>query len=414
MSAVVFDNARVFDGWNQECQEGMSVLVQDDRIVEIADRPVKYENARRVNVNGRTLMPGLIDMHVHCYLADMNAERIDYIGHAYRAAHAVRLLEHALDCGFTTVRDIGGGDWSLAQALNEGLIRGPRFFYAGRIISMTGGHGDGRPMKYDAHMHEQGYCSCGQFNVLAAISDGPTECLRAARETLRRGAHTVKIMASGGIASPTDPLGVNQFQDDEIRAIVAECVMRGSYASAHCHPAKATRRSVELGVRCIEHGTLVDAETAAFVASRDAFIVPTMAVLSAMHELGGDLGLPPQSQAKLKEVFGLAQGGLDNMRNAGVKLGFGTDLMGKTYDRQCTEFMLRSEVFTPLEILRQATSIGAEILQHSGRLGCVAVGAYADLIVVDGDPLSDISLLAEDGRKLSVIMRAGEMVKNRL
>jgi imidazolonepropionase-like amidohydrolase len=322
------------------------------------------------------------------------------------------MLGNALDCGFTTVRDVGGGDYSLAKAIADGLVRAPRFFYADRVLSMTGGHGDFRPI--EERPHESPNCSCGEGNWAAARADGVDACLRAAREVLRQGAHCIKIMGSGGVASPTDPIWMNQYREDEIRAIVNECAERRTYVAAHCHPASAVRRCVEFGVRSIEHGTLIDAATASFVAEKGAFVVPTMAVIFALIELGRQLGLPPQSQEKAEYAFAQAISGLDLMRGAGVKICYGTDLLGPTYVRQCREFTLRREVFTPLELLRQATSIGAEMMMLEGKLGCIAPGAFADLLVVDGDPLEDISLLAEDGRRLRAIVRAGELVKNDL
>lgn len=409
---VLLENARVFDGVSADCAAGMSVLVADGLIREIADGPIAAPDARRIDLSGKTLMPGLIDLHVHAYFADVDVTKVENMGPAYRTAHAVRMLGHALDCGFTTVRDIGGGDWSLSEALRSGLIRGPRFFYAGKILTMTGGHGDMRPIHLGNHDHS--FCSCGEVNTFAVIADGVDACLRAAREELRRGAHCIKIMGSGGVASPLDPIWMNQYREDEIRAVVGECAERRSYVSSHCHPASGVRRAVEYGVRVIEHGTLIDADTAAFVAERGAFVVPTMAVAFALTELGVQLGFPKESQDKLAVAFEGALQSLDFMRSAGVKLGFGTDLLGQTYDQQCREFTLRREVFSPLEILRQATSGAAEILMEDGRLGCIAAGAHADLIVVDGDPVADISLLAADGRNLDLIMRAGVIVKNRL
>jgi imidazolonepropionase-like amidohydrolase len=257
-------------------------------------------------------------------------------------------------------------------------------------------------------------CSCGIFNTFAKVADGVDECIRATREELRQGAHCIKIMGSGGVASPTDPIWMNQYREDEIRAIVQETTERRSYTAAHCHPASAIRRCVEFGVRSIEHGTLIDDETARFVAASDSYVVPTMVIIFALVELGRQLGFPPQSQEKAEFAFKEAVSGLDKMRNAGVKMGFGTDLLGSTYTRECREFTIRSDVFTPLEILRQVTSVNAEVMQMQGQLGCIAPGAYADLLVVDGDPLKDISLLAADGKMLRAIVRAGEVVKNEL
>jgi imidazolonepropionase-like amidohydrolase len=184
--------------------------------------------------------------------------------------------------------------------------------------------------------------------------------------------------------------------------------------SAHCHPASAVRRSVEYGVRCIEHGTLIDDETARFVAERGAYVVPTMVIIFVLVELGRKLGFPPQSQEKAEFAFKQAIVGMDSMRKANVKIGFGTDLLGETYVQQCREFTIRREVFSPVEILRQATSVNAEILMQQDKLGCVKPYAHADLLVVDGDPLADIGLLAANGKHLKLILRRGEIVKNEL
>jgi imidazolonepropionase-like amidohydrolase len=412
MASVLLKNARIFDGTSNDCPGGMQVIIEEGVIREVSDRPIKAGDAQVIDVGGRTLMPGLIDAHVHAYASDVNLQKVNLSDEPYRTAHAVRMLGFALDCGFTTVRDIGGGDFSLWRAIEDKLIRAPRFLYAGKIISMTGGHGDFRSMA-ELH-HTRGYCSCGDFNTLCVIADGVDACIRAAREELRRGAHCIKIMGSGGVASPTDPIWMNQYREDEIRAIVNETTERRTYTSAHCHPAGSVRRCVEFGVRVIEHGTLIDDATAKFVAEKDAYVVPTMAIIFALVELGQKLGLPPQSQEKVLVVFKQALLGMESMRKCGVKVGFGTDLLGETFVQQCREFRIRKEVFTPLEILRQATSINAALLMQEGKLGCIAAGAHADLLVVDGDPLKDIELLADDGRNLRLIMRAGELVRNEL
>jgi imidazolonepropionase-like amidohydrolase len=207
---------------------------------------------------------------------------------------------------------------------------------------------------------------------------------------------------------------MNQYREDEIRAIVNECTERRTYVSSHCHPASAVRRSVEFGVRCIEHATLIDDDTAAFVAARGAYVVPTMTILHSLVEMGRQLGFPPQSQEKAEYAWAQGLTGLDKMRKAGVKLVYGTDLLGSLYTRQTMEFTLRREVFTPLELLRQATSNAAEMMMLDGQIGCIAPGAHADLLVVDGDPLKDIGVLAGDGSALRTIVRGGTVVKNEL
>jgi imidazolonepropionase-like amidohydrolase len=412
MSPLVLKNARIFDGTNADCPEGMYLRISDGLIREISARALTASDARVLDVGGRTVMPGLIDAHLHAYCSDVSMQKIEAIGEPYRTAHAIRMLGHALDCGFTTVRDIGGGDYSLAKAIADGLVRAPRFLYAGKVLSMTGGHGDLRPLEQKSHHHE--LCSCGIVNWACRVADGVDACIHAARDELRQGAHCIKIMGSGGVASPTDPIWMNQYREDEIRAIVNECTERRSYVAAHCHPASAIRRCIEFGVRSIEHGTLIDDDTALFAAEQGAYIVPTMVVIFALFEMGRQLGFPAASQEKAEYAYKQALSGMDKMRSAGVKLGFGTDLLGATYTQQCREFTIRSEVFSPLELLRQATSTNAELMMQKGKLGCIAPDAHADLLVVDGDPLKDISLLAADGKNLRAIVRGGEVVKNEL
>lgn len=411
MTPLLFKNARIFDGTSAECPEGMYISISDGLIQEVSARPISAAGAPPIDVGGRTLMPGLIDAHLHAYCSDVSMQKIEAIGEPYRTAHAIRMLAHALDCGFTTVRDIGGGDYSLAKAISDGIVRAPRFFYAGKVLSMTGGHGDFRPLEQKSD-HE--LCSCGIVNWACRVADGVDACIKAARDELRQGAHCIKIMGSGGVASPTDPIWMNQYREDEIRAIVNECAERRTYVAAHCHPASAIRRCVEFGVRSIEHGTLIDDDTARFVAQRGAYIVPTMAVIFALFEMGRQLGFPAASQEKVEYAYKEALSGMNKMRSAGVKVGFGTDLLGPTYVQECREFTIRSEVFTPLELLQQATSINAELMLQGGKLGCIAPGAYADLLVIDGDPLQDISLLAANGKNLRLIVRGGVVVKDEL
>jgi imidazolonepropionase-like amidohydrolase len=375
VTALLFKNARIFDGHSADCAEGMSVLVEGGVIREVSAQAVTAaKDARTIDVGGRTLMPGLIDCHTHAYASDVSIAKVEMHGPAYRTAHAVRMLGHALDSGFTTVRDIGGGDYSLARAIADGLIRAPRFFHGGKVLSMTGGHGDMRTVDQPPH-YEASACACGTVNSFAVMADGVDACVRAVREELRQGAHHIKIMGSGGVASPTDPIWMNQYREDEIRAIVGECTERRSYVSAHCHPASAVRRCVEYGVRVIEHATLIDDATAAFVAERGAYVVPTMVIIFTLIELGKSLGFPPESQAKVEQVFEHAIAGLARMKKAGVKMGYGTDLLGSLYVQQCREFTLRAQVFSPLEILRQATSIGAEIVLPSEALILTAPSA---------------------------------------
>jgi imidazolonepropionase-like amidohydrolase len=404
MSSVLFSRCRVFDGRRADLIETLDVLVEDGRIKELSDRPIRATADRTIPVNGRTLMPGLIDAHWHVVAADVNLTRLDSMPESLRIAHARIYLEDALDRGFTTIRDAGGADFGLALAVEQGLIRGPRIFYSGRALSQTGGHGDMRPPL-------QHLDPCCQIGAVGQLADGPDAVRRAIREELRKGAHQIKIMVSGGVASPADPIWMLQYSEEEIRAAVDETARRRTYVMAHAHTAEATRRCVELGVRSVEHGTLIDAETAAVVAARGAFVVPTLVVIMTLWEHGAALGFPAVSLAKLAEVKDHAVGALAILRAAGVKIGFGTDLLGELHRYQSREFRLRAEVLSPAEVLASATSVNGELLGRAGELGVVAPGAVADLLVVDGNPLADLGLLEEEGRHLPVIMKGGALHK---
>ncbi len=406
---IVFKSARIFDGESEELRTGVNIVVEGGVIREISDRPAARD-AEVVDCGGRVLMPGLIDAHVHVYAAGVNIVRAVQSPASYLAHFAARFLQASLDRGFTTVRDVGGADIGLALAIRDGLLdRVPRLFYGGRLLSQTGGHGDFRPGDHSLDGH---YCGCSyQADPLAVIADGADAVRKAVREELRRGASHVKIMASGGVASPTDPLDRCQYSDDEIRAAVDEAVRAGSYVAAHCHPKEAVHRAAALGVRSIEHGTLIDPATAEFVAERGSFVVPTMAICFGLLEEGDKLGFPAVSMEKLKAVADSALSGLEVMKRAGVKMGFGTDLMGVLHVRQSTEFTLRAQVLPAVDVLRSACVVNAELLGQTGKLGCIREGAAADLLVVDGDPLEDLSVLGSGGDHIPVIMKDGRFHK---
>ncbi|MGH9643602.1 MAG: amidohydrolase family protein [Terriglobales bacterium] len=406
MRSTLFENARLFDGVHRDVADGQFVLIEGNTIREVSDRPIQSQTAERIGCTGQTLMPGLIDNHVHIYLESLHLAPPEP-PITYRAQYAHKFLRHALSCGFTCVRDVGGGDHGMAMALRDGFLEGPRFYYGGLCLTQTGGHGDERPTSQPTD-----YCGCGgERNVFAVRADGVDECIKAAREELRKGASHIKIMASGGVLSPNDPLERCQYSEGEIRAIVEECARRGAYVCAHCHPAEAIRRCAEYGVRSIEHGTLIDEPTAAYVASTGTYIVPTLSVVFALTEDGERVGIPEAARKKLNKVHEHALAGLEIMKRAGVKMGFGTDLLGEHHTRRGTEFSLRAEVLTPFEILHSATAVNAEILQMTGRLGVIKPGALADILVVQGDPLEHLGLLAEGPQHLSHIMLDGRFVK---
>ena len=409
MSATLFRGARVFDGESAELREGLDVLVEDGRIKEVSDRPIAAGGAREVALDGRTLMPGLIDAHVHVIAADPNIARLRDMPRSLLYQYSRNILEAALQRGFTTLRDAGGADYGLARAIERGLILGPRLFYSGKALTQTGGHADFRTLEEDA------FCLCCAGGTgFERIADGVAEVRKAARDELRKGATQIKIMGSGGVASPTDPIWNLQYSEEEIRAVVWEARSWRTYVMAHTYTPEAIRRCVEYGVRSIEHGNLIDDETAAYCAEQGAFVVPTLATYEALHLYGRELGFPEVSLGKLKDVREVGVGALEILERAGVRIGFGTDLLGSMHEHQLTEFAIRSEALSPLEILRSATSVNAALLQRPEELGRVAPGALADLIVVDGDPLSDLGIFSGQGERVLMVMKGGAIYKDRL
>ena len=401
---LILKHCRVFDGLSEENHPDLNLLIEDGLIREISEAPFRSSAAEELDLGGRFVMPGLIDAHFHAYGAHTNPARVDEMPASLRSLWAGRNLEDALRRGFTTVRDAAGGDIGLAMALERGLIEGPRFFYPGLAISQTGGHGDLRvPGRIDACSA----CYCGSMSLVA---DGVDAVRKAAREQLRHGATHIKLFVSGGVLSPSDPFWMNQFTEAEIRAAVEEAQSRRTYVMAHAHTNEAAIRCLRAGVRSIEHATSLEDSGVAELVARGAFAVPTLVIAEAVREAGPSLGLTAAMMDKMREVGGTALASLDRLRAGGAKIGFGTDLLGPIMSQQSREFALRAAVCTPVEILRSATSLNAELLQMSGKLGVLAAGAFADVIAIDGDPLRDISVL-ENHARIVLIMKGGKVVK---
>lgn len=406
MSRTSFINARIFDGTRSEYLDESVVVVDKDCIVAV-ERKLDHANAGDViDVRGKTLMPGLIDAHCHVMGSSLRVTDTETQPLTYVASYASKMLAHALDSGFTTLRDVGGGDLGIARAVEDRLIRGPRVFFAGRVLSMTGGHGDFRDP-----FSSIGACACSADGRIAVIVDGVDAVRAAAREELRRGAHCIKIMLSGGVLSPTDPIWMDQFSDVEVSAAVEEAGRRRKYVAAHCHPPSSIERAANLGVRTIEHATLIDETSAAAVKSANAYVVPTTVIVRALLEDVQSGLLPAWAGPKLTEVSDSSLRGLEIMERQDLNIGFGTDLLGHLHIHQSREFSVRREVQSAEAILRSATSVNAEILMEP-KLGKIQPGCYADILIVDGDPLRDINVLAQEGRSLAAIMKGGEFVKH--
>jgi imidazolonepropionase-like amidohydrolase len=406
---IVLANARVFDGVSAELREGCHVIVEGGTIREVATSRPSFQDARMVDCGGRVLMPGLIDAHFHAYTPSFDFAGIDRMPSALLASHAARILEGALQRGFTSVRDAGGGDIGLWLAIEQGLIRGPRFFFAGKALSQTGGHGDAR------RAEEIQPCGCcGYTGALSHVVDGVEEMRKAVREELRKGAHQIKLFVSGGVLSPTDPLWMPQFTAEEISAAVYETSTRRTYVMAHCHTDEGAARCVECGVRTVEHGTLIHRdETARLIAARQAFVVPTLSVIDALQKNAEAARIPRESVDKVKSLGDAAYRAIEVCRRNGVKLGLGTDLGGAFHPLQGGELELRGRIEKPIEVLRAATSVNAEILQKSDQLGRIAPAACADLLVLDSNPLEDLGVFRDPGR-IPIVMKGGEFVRNTL
>jgi len=410
MGQIVLENCTLLDCESGEMRPDINLLIDGERIAELDDARLGGRDARRIDLGGRTLMPGLIDAHVHVTATMMDFKRIAEEPLTLTAARAQPIMRGMLQRGFTTVRDAGGADWGLASAVENGLFEGPRLFVSGRALSQTGGHGDLRSRTWSGDG-----CACCVANAeIAVLADGVPAVQKAAREQFRVGATQIKIMGSGGVASPTDPIDNLQYSDDEIRAIVWEARAWHTYVMAHVYTAEAIARVVRLGVRSVEHGNLVDREAAATIVEHDAFMVPTLITYEALHREGKQWGMPRVSLDKLDTVRDAGLRSLEITRDAGVKTGFGTDLLGETHHYQSGEFSLRAQVLSPIDVIRGATLVNAELLNRVGELGVVAPGALADIIVVDGNPLDDIHLLEKQGKFLPLIVKGGRVYKNTL
>lgn len=407
---LLFRNASIIDGTTPNVREGHDVLVEAGLIKEVSGKPLKSASARVIDLKGKSLLPGLIDCHVHVVAGIASLGGSAAFPDSLVAARAVNIMRGMLMRGFTTVRDVGGADHGLVVAVEEGSILGPRLVISGKALSQTGGHADFRgrfddrpPVHYTSRL-----------GSIGRVVDGVPEIRRAAREEIKAGAQFIKIMANGGVASPTDPIAFFGFSREELEAVVEEARMAQTYVAGHLYTDDAIRRFIDAGGHSVEHGSLIEAPTARLMAEKDAFAVPTLVTLEVLKEEGKSLGFPDESLAKLEAVRGVGLRSLEIYRDAGVKMAYGTDLLGPMHRHQSREFSIRARALTPFEVLQSATTHAAELVGLSGRAGIVAAGAFADLIVVDGNPLQNIDVLGGQGDKLRLIMKGGVIVKDEL
>ncbi|PII82219.1 amidohydrolase [Leucobacter sp. OLJS4] len=373
-----------------------------DRVVHIvegrvADGPA--EGAETLDATGRWLVPGLIDAHFHAYATSMDGMENERGPLSFTAINGTRRLERALRRGFTTVRDVAGGDIGLARAIDADLFDAPRYHFTGPALSQTGGHGDPRAPHIDV---------CFSHGHMCEVVDGVENLRLAVRDRLRTGAHAIKIMTSGGVFSLADPLPIPQYSPEEVRVVTEEAKRRGSYVAAHAYSSEAVLHSIENGVRSIEHGNLIDSATAVRMAELDAFLVPTLAAYDAMDRRGAGIGLNEISLAKNAEVLSRGQEAVRIALAAGVRVGFGTDLMGDLEDDQLRGVRLQIEASGAAATLRAMTEVNAELIGDPA-LGHLGAGAYGDALLLSADPIEEPAALWAEDARVSVV-RGGHVV----
>jgi len=412
MTQLLFRNFQLLEPEVGELQGGFELLVEGDKVKEASDKPIKSAGADVIDCGGRTMMPGLIDSHVHVTLSEVNIGFLEAIPLTLMTARAARLMLGMLNRGFTSVRDTGGADWGIKTAVEQGDIPGPRLFIAGAALGPTGGHSDPRK-RTDSDAGMRCHC-CNAMRFGMRQSDGVSEVMKSVREQMRQGADHIKIMMSGGVASPYDPLDSLQFSEREVAAAVQEATAFGRYVCAHAYTPEAMTRAANAGVRVIEHGNLIDDKTAKLMASKGMFVVANLVAYYAMKERAAEYGMTSDMLAKNDLVIDGGLRSLEICKRAGVEVGYGTDLLGALQVEESREFLIRSEVLSPIEIIRQATTVGAKIVRQEGKLGTLKAGAFADLILIDGNPLKNLGLFQEQGKHMPVIMKGGKFHKNKL
>jgi imidazolonepropionase-like amidohydrolase len=405
--ATAFVNATIISSTGESPFPG-SVVIEGDRIVDViaGGRPPRATELT-VDCAGRTLLPGLIDAHVHIGALDPDGrEQQRRYFDSEASLLAGRALTQLLDQGFTTARDAAGADAGFRRAVERGVIAGPRLRVSGRMLSQTGGHGDGRLATEHGDVN-----ACGaHVGMVPQIVDGADQVRWAVREELRRGADQIKVMASGGVMSPTDRLESTQFSLPELQAAVETARAAGSYVLAHAYTPDSIRMSVAAGVRSIEHGNLIDEATAKLMAENGVFLVPTLVTYEKLYEGGEQIGL---SRANLDKLAVVIDAGLESLRiaqAAGVKIASGSDLLASMARHRGRELAIKAQVLGAMGAIVAATRTTAELMRLDSEIGTVEPGKRADLIVVDGDPLEDIDILGRP-EALSVIVTDGRLHK---
>ena len=399
---VSIDNVVLLEPATEARVEG-HLVIEDGVIREVSSSPGNNADIR-IDGRGKTVIPGLIDCHVHVTAATAGFPALRRWSPAYTTVRALTILSAMIRRGFTTVRDAGGADWGLAQAIQQGHAVGPRLRYCGQAISQTGGHGDMR--EPGDVVHDVCHCAAG----LGRIADGVAAVRTACRDEIRKGATHIKIMASGGVSSTTDRLDSTQFSMEELRASVEEAEAANIYVMAHAYTARAINRALEAGIRSIEHGNYLDQSSCDLFKQHEAYFVPTLATYFALPKEGLAAGLHPSMVAKIGDTLDRGLEALELAHNSGVSIAYGTDLLGEMQKWQLHEFALRREVVGIANALRSATSDAARLLNMEGQVGTLAPGAFADVLLLDQDPLEVLDTLENLEQHLSKVLVGGSVV----
>jgi imidazolonepropionase-like amidohydrolase len=419
--STLFQNVRIFDGKSAALSAPSNVLVKDNTIARISVSPITIEtnaDVRVIPADGRVLMPGLIDAHWHAFMAATPQILAMTADPSYLHLLAAHQAEATLMRGFTTIRDLGGPVFGLKRAIDEGVMSGPRIYPSGAFISQTSGHGDFR-FPFEVPRMLGGPLSHSEVVGVAAIADSPDEVRLRAREQLRQGASQIKLMAGGGVASPYNPIESTQYTEAEIRAAVEAADNWGTYVTVHAYIPRAIRQAVAAGVKCIEHGHLIDEPTAELLA--DKGIWWSLQPFTYDEDVLATLG--PVSRKKALEVFAGTDNAYKLAKKYKIKTAFGTDILfdAKIASRQGSIFAKMVRWYTSAEALKMATADNGELMALSGfinpypgKLGVVEEGALADLLLVDGDPLEDIKLIEDPDKNFLVIMKDGTIYKDAL
>jgi imidazolonepropionase-like amidohydrolase len=414
---MLVKNVQVFDGVGADLIEG-HVVVSGSKIADISDAsPTITDGVQVIDGDGRVLMPGLTDAHCHVMMMCHSMEEMTTadIGSVY--ANTIAAANRTLMRGFTTVRDAGGPMFGIQQAIDQGVIPGPRIYPSGAMISQTSGHGD-FSLVYDVATALGGTPPRGENVGMTLVADGHDRVLAAAREQLKKGATQIKLMIGGGVTSPYDPLETVQFTPEEIRAAVRTARDYGTYVLAHVYNVEGIHRGIESGVRSIEHGHLADEDTVRFMAGKDVWLSTQPFVV---HDHHFD---DPRAQARHEQVSSGTSNLYEWAKKYGVNTAFGTDILlepDKEF-HQIVMFARLAEFMEPIEALRMATSGNAELFRMCGfrdpyidaPLGVIQPGAWADFLLVDGDPTTDLSLFNDPDANIRVIVKDGFAHKNSL